>query len=186
MAEAGRLGWVKSQETRSRQREALLLVYLANPARCTSCKTSLPFEKKRQRFCSRSCAASHNNHRVPKRKRTQKACPCGQGVPARGRKWCSLCIASGLGRIPLDAARSEGTRRRYLLRTRPHRCEIPECGQTAWLDQPIPLEMDHIDGNSQNNTEANLRLICPNCHALQPTHKGKNRGRGRAARRRAR
>jgi predicted HNH restriction endonuclease len=43
--------------------------------------------------------------------------------------------------------------------------------------------MDHIDGNSDNNTEENLRLICPNCHALTPSHKGRNRGRGRTRQR---
>ena len=28
----------------------------------------------------------------------------------------------------------------------------------------VPLEVDHIDGNAENNSENNLRLICPNCH----------------------
>jgi len=42
-----------------------------------------------------------------------------------------------------------------------------------------PLEIDHIDGNSENNVENNLRLICPNCHALTPFYKNMNRGKGR-------
>ena len=33
----------------------------------------------------------------------------------------------------------------------------------------IPLEVDHIDGNSDNNSEDNLRLICPNHHSLTST-----------------
>ena len=37
--------------------------------------------------------------------------------------------------------------------------------------------MDHRDGNPDNNTEENLRLICPNCHALTPTHCGRNKGK---------
>lgn len=45
--------------------------------------------------------------------------------------------------------------------------------------QFIPLEIDHIDGNSENNSEENLRLICPNCHSLTATYKGANRGKGR-------
>ena len=42
-----------------------------------------------------------------------------------------------------------------------------------------PIELDHIDGNSENNKMENLRLLCPNCHSLQSTYKGLNRGNGR-------
>lgn len=48
------------------------------------------------------------------------------------------------------------------------------CGATEWLGQPIPLELDHLDGDKNNNRIDNLRLICPNCHALTPTYRGKN------------
>ncbi len=41
------------------------------------------------------------------------------------------------------------------------------------------LEIDHIDGNSDNNSEENLRLVCPNCHSLTSTYRGTNRGNGR-------
>ena len=43
----------------------------------------------------------------------------------------------------------------------------------------VPLVADHIDGNWRNNTENNLRLICPNCDSLTPTYSGSNRGNGR-------
>lgn len=47
------------------------------------------------------------------------------------------------------------------------------------MGQPIPIELDHIDGNPENNELDNLRLICPNCHAQTPTYKGANKGNGR-------
>jgi len=47
----------------------------------------------------------------------------------------------------------------------------------------VPLEIDHIDGNSENNVEANLRLICPNCHALTTNYRNLNSGKGREWRR---
>lgn len=50
------------------------------------------------------------------------------------------------------------------------------CLQTTWLSQKIPLELDHIDGNNNNNQLSNLRLLCPNCHALTPNYRGKNIG----------
>jgi hypothetical protein len=43
----------------------------------------------------------------------------------------------------------------------------------------IPLHLDHIDGSWKNNRPENLRLICPNCHALTATYGARNRGGGR-------
>lgn len=49
------------------------------------------------------------------------------------------------------------------------------CLNETWLNGLIPLELDHIDGNNQNNNLNNLRLLCPNCHALTSTYRGKNK-----------
>lgn len=48
------------------------------------------------------------------------------------------------------------------------------------VTQNVPLDIDHIDGNHKNNTENNLRLLCPNCHALTTNFKNLNKGNGRS------
>jgi hypothetical protein len=43
----------------------------------------------------------------------------------------------------------------------------------------VPVEVEHIDGNWENNRLTNLTLLCPSCHSLTPTFRALNRGRGR-------
>lgn len=58
------------------------------------------------------------------------------------------------------------------------------CSKCGWDERhpttgQVPLEIDHVDGNAENNKEMNLRLLCPNCHALTPYFKKLNNGKGR-------
>jgi hypothetical protein len=59
-----------------------------------------------------------------------------------------------------------------------------KCSKCGWktrhpITNRIPLEVNHIDGNSENNKEDNLELICPNCHSLTPNFRNLNKGNGR-------
>jgi len=49
------------------------------------------------------------------------------------------------------------------------------CGLDKWLDKDIILELDHKDGNNKNNVRDNLEMICPNCHSLTQTWRGRNK-----------
>ena len=50
-----------------------------------------------------------------------------------------------------------------LIALRGRQCE--NCYLTTWLEQPINLEVHHIDGDRSNNELENLQLLCPNCHS---------------------
>jgi len=54
-----------------------------------------------------------------------------------------------------------------------HICSI--CKNTEWNDELIPLELDHIDGDSYNHKENNIRFLCPNCHAQTSNYRSKNK-----------
>lgn len=62
-----------------------------------------------------------------------------------------------------------------------------KCSRCGWAERnlasgKIPIEVEHVDGDWQNNRVSNITLLCPNCHSLTPTFRALNRGRGRAER----
>ncbi|CAM5341939.1 hypothetical protein GCM10010329_36200 [Streptomyces spiroverticillatus] len=54
--------------------------------------------------------------------------------------------------------------------------ECAECGNTTiWNDRPLRLEIDHVNGDWWDNRPTNLRFLCPNCHAVTDTYRGRKR-----------
>ncbi|HPN54881.1 MAG TPA: HNH endonuclease signature motif containing protein [Candidatus Moranbacteria bacterium] len=98
-----------------------------------------------------------------------------------GQAWNKGNRGNGKPRIALkDILKKNNYFQSYKLKKRlfaanlkPQHCE--ECGWNKKSeDGRLPLELDHINGDSRDNRIENLRILCPNCHSLKPTHRGKN------------
>jgi HNH endonuclease len=79
---------------------------------------------------------------------------------------------------PEKARRIPGDRLKWALTVLgvENRCSL--CGaEPFWRGRPLPLEVDHMDGDWRNNRVENLRLLCPNCHSTTDTYRGRAKGR---------
>lgn len=156
--------------------------YSENPKQCCHCQTELSYEKRHNKFCDNSCAASYNNKLKEGKK--QNICICGK--PAN----CKYCSNKCQGEDRWTKIKTKieetgiapavGTAKRFLL----EQCDVCKiCGIKDWQGCKLVLVLDHINGNATDWRIENLRLICPNCDSQTETYKSKNRGKGRAFRR---
>jgi ribosomal protein L37AE/L43A len=166
--------------------------YDISPKLCKFCSAPIPYEKRNSnKFCNQSCSASYNNIRKDKKYPPKKCKSCSKEfTPKRINDgvYCSPnCQHEFQGATRLNEWINYGkfpgkiTLKKYLTETQGYKCSC--CGINEWNFKPIILEIDHIDGNSENNAPENLRFICPNCHSQTDTYKGKNKGNGRHYRR---
>jgi 5-methylcytosine-specific restriction endonuclease McrA len=192
-SEAGRLGYEKTRSAlaeRSRLNRAAALDRWGQK-NCGLCCKPIPYARRRNTFCSHACAASFNNgHRTPKSRKAISCLMCG-GLLRKQRVYCSVkCQKDYEFKMKMEhvvacrklPARSNSSgARRIMLAIQGSKCAC--CDLSEWNGTSIPLTLDHINGNSDDWSLANLRMICPNCDAQSPTFTGRNRGKGRAWRR---
>ena len=69
--------------------------------------------------------------------------------------------------------------KRWLIETRGNKCEKCNWNKVNKITNKVPIQVNHIDGNSLNTVPNNIESLCPNCHSLTSTYGGLNRGYGR-------
>lgn len=158
---------------------------------CLYCGKNISLiKRKKAKFCSQSCSATYYNLRRSKITEEILCITCNSPLSKGSSKYCSLLCQqtffykkrvenwfAGL----YDPISAKKFIKRYLTETHGYKCTC--CGISDWNGNPLILEIDHIDGKSDNNSPDNLRFICPNCHSQTNTYKSKNRGNGRHFRR---
>ena len=92
-------------------------------------------------------------------------------------------ILKGKASSGLLVAGSTSTQPQLLVKNNGEKCM--KCGwcEKNPITNKVPIELEHKDGNSENNNLDNLELLCPNCHSLTSTYKALNKGNGRHKRR---
>lgn len=146
-----------------------------------------------RKFCSQKCSTIFNNKLRPKkigRLRYSIKCEnCSKEGKSAGRIFCSNNCYKEFNKKKLFEEIESGvtslscnTYKKYLIEKYGNKCM--ECG---WCEinpasGKVPIELEHIDGNSENNNLDNLKLLCPNHHSLTPTYKALNKGNGRYTR----
>lgn len=148
-------------------------------------------------FCNRSCSAKYNNRHKQCRIKPEQhfnCLNCNIGIIRRPSQiakghilYCSTsCMhdhrnkrneQERMQQFKAGKLTSRHQLRKIIFKRDVYQCSC--CKLTTWQSQPIPLWLDHIDGNASNNIPENLRLICLNCDALGNTFGNKNRGKGR-------
>jgi hypothetical protein len=135
-----------------------------------------------RKFCTHKCSATYNNKI---RNRKIKCLVCELVLPRKGRYFCSKKCESihisikRIERIESGYCTSEKLVKNYLIEKYGEKCM--ECGwcEVHPLLKKVPVQLEHIDGNSENNNLSNLKILCPNCHSLTLTFGALNKGRGR-------
>lgn len=190
-AEAGKLGGLAAQETILKKLNERKEEYEKSPKFCEQCKIiKIPYNQKNtNRFCSHSCAATFSNLKRSRKK--ELICKmCKKLTLGTGKIYCSsLCQVKYQNQQKIFESENGGRSasaqcyKRYLIWNFGAKCMKCGWNEIHSITNKVPIELNHIDGNSENNKLANLEIICPNCHSLTPNFKGLNAGNGRVRRR---
>lgn len=140
---------------------------------CPKCGTE---HNKPGTFCSRGCA----NSRVFSEESKAKKSIALKGKPSKQSPYDREKAVQKLKETrlqkylatPFEELGMENRRRR-VFEEQNHCCN--KCSISEWQGVRISLELEHKDGNTTNNVRENLEGLCPNCHSITDTWRGRNK-----------
>ena len=188
-SEAGYLGALKSTKTWKEKKSRFVAKYNENPKKCKNCQRHFAYEKRRNKFCNTSCAASFNNRGIQRNVRDPIKCLHCKKETKNVKFCCHKCfsdfrqeetfdkIRRGEYIVPYSGSR---TLRSFMVQERGKCCD--RCNLSTWQNQDIPLSVHHKDGDARNNLPTNLELLCLNCHGLTENFGCKNKNSTRTYR----
>lgn len=155
---------------------------------CGQCRLELEdLESRNRKFCSQSCNAKFNNKLRLSKPNQSINCFClNCNITISSKKFCSKKCQFDFQKNEIFTKIENGDNnftdrvyKKYLISKFGEKCM--SCG---WCEvnkktNKIPIQLEHIDGHSENNSLDNLKLLCPNCHSLTSTYGSLNKGNGR-------
>lgn len=181
----------KAKVTASQARLHRITVYNGKPKLCTAgCGISLPYEKQHQLFCSRACSSTFNNVLKGRKRRKEEPPkhPYGRAGNPAFNQHVSEALKAMWATRRVEQLKlwkvgqlhpSNNTAKQLLIFEHDQKCSICGWGEMNPFSKTTPVELEHRDGDCYNNTYENVCLLCPNHHALTPTFRGLNAGKGR-------
>lgn len=127
-------------------------------------------------FCSRTCA----NSRIFSESAKFKKSIALKGKPSKQKPYDRFAAGEKTRQTrllkyqntPFNELGLENKRRR-VFEEQNYCCN--KCSLDKWQGVKLTLELEHKDGNNQNNSRDNLEGLCPNCHSITDTWRGRNK-----------
>jgi hypothetical protein len=158
---------------------------------CLNCDFIFPSTRKgEKKFCSSKCSATHNNKLRGLKNKTHeyKCLSCKNKIKPYGKFCNNMCQSKFRQKEAFEKIKNgdnglyEKQYKKFLINEYGEKCM--DCGwcEVNKYTSKVPIQLEHIDGNSDNNSLDNLKLLCPNCHSLTSTYGALNKGNGRTKR----
>lgn len=150
---------------------------------CLNCNKEISNKKL---FCNHSCSATYNNKIRFKNEYQKNNClNCNKEIKIKKNYCSNKCQGEHKQNLIFekiengDITFSEKSYKKFLIKKYGDKCMKCGWNEINPVTGKVPIQLEHIDGNSENNTLENLMLLCPNHHSLTPTYGALNKGHGR-------
>ena len=147
--------------------------------KCENCNQTHDGDYGSGRFCCTKCARGFStknkrqaineivSNRLKGRPGRPQTAPTDETIAKIKETWYNKMML-----VEFDTLGYDRQRKRILIEQE-HKCN--HCGISEWQGKSIVLEIDHINGIGDDNRRDNLEAICPNCHSVTDTWRGRNK-----------